>query len=111
MNGSIDSDDVEWYRLVKGTKTVRRILNARDDFIDVPIPSQNSFTTILYIYNARKPFTGYYWVRSPLGDVCNTSFTVSTGMFALHVRICNCVQFCTYIHVIVVTWAYISGKS
>ena len=103
MNGSLSSDDVEWYRLIKGTNTVQRVSNAGDDFVDVPIPIQNRFTTILYIYNARKSFTGYYWVRSPLGDVCNTSFTVSTGMFALHVRIRNCVQFCTYIHVIDVT--------
>ena len=83
LNGSISSDDVQWYRLVKGTNTVQRVSDA-GDFVDVPVPGQNELTTTLYIFNARSSYTGYYWVRLPLGDVCNTSFTVSTGIFALH---------------------------
>ena len=103
LNGNISSDDVQWYRLVKGTNTAQRVSNAGDDFVDVPIPSQNSLTTTVYIFNVRKSFTGYYWVRLPLGSVCNTSFTVVTGMFGLncYTYICiivyNTVR--TYIHV------------
>ena len=89
LNGSLTSDDVQWCRLIKDTNTTQNVSNAGDDFVDVPIPRQNGFTTILYIYNARKPFTGYYWVKSPSGNVCNTSLTVSTGMFALHVCMHN----------------------
>ena len=93
LNNSITSDDVQWYRLVKGTNTVQRVSNAGDDFVDVPVANddQNEFTTTLYIFNARRSYTGYYWVRLPSGDVCNTSFTASTGMFALHVYMRTCV--------------------
>ena len=80
LNNSISSDDVQWYRLVKGTNTTQRISNAEDDFVDVPIPDQNKFTTTLYILNARRSYTGYYWVRLPSGDVCNVSLTVTTSM-------------------------------
>ena len=83
LNGNISSDDVQWYRLVKGTNTAQRVSKV-DDFVDVPIPGQNRLTAVLYIYNARRSYTGYYWVRSPLGDVCNTSFTVSTGVFVVN---------------------------
>ena len=91
LNGSISSDNVQWYRLIKDTSTVQRVSDAGDDFVDIPMPNQNNFTTTLYIFTARRSFTGYYWVRSSLGDACNTSFTVSTGIFALHICMCNCV--------------------
>ena len=86
MNGSITSDDIQWYRLVKGANTAQRVSRAGNDFVDVPVAEQNKFTTTLYIFNARRSYTGYYWVRSPppLSDVCNTSFTVSTGMFVVN---------------------------
>ena len=99
LNGSITSDDVQWYRLVKDTNTTQNVLAAGDDFVDVPVADQNKLTTTLYIFNATKSYTGYYWVRLPSDDVCNTSFTVSIGMFALHVCMHNCVYYCTYIHV------------
>ena len=81
LNGSMTSDDVQWYRLLKDTGTTEKLGTLKDsDFTVVPLPSMNNFTTMLYIANARKSYTGYYWVSSSLGDVCNTSFTVSTGI-------------------------------
>ena len=79
LNGSMDSSDVQWYRLLKYTGTTERI-GRWDDFIVVPLPDTNSFTTSLSIFNAIRYYTGYYWVSSPVGEVCNTSFTVSTGI-------------------------------
>ena len=80
LNGSMTSDDVKWYRLLKDTGTTEIIHHHLKDFIVVPISGVGNFATRLYIFNARKSYTGYYWVRSPLGDVCNTSLTVSTGI-------------------------------
>ena len=91
LNGSISSDDVQWYRILKDTGTTER-LGRLDDFTVVPISGQNSFTILLFIFNVRISYTGYYWVRLPADDVCNTSFTVSTGKY-LHlytdIFICN----------------------
>ena len=80
LNGNMTSEDVQWYRLLKDTGTTER-LGRQEDFNVVPLPGTNNFTTILYIFNARKSYTGYYWVRSPLGDVCNVSLTVSTSKY------------------------------
>ena len=79
LNGSMTSGDVQWYRLLKDTGTTER-LGRLEGFTVVPLPGVDSFTTRLYISNAKKSYTGYYWVRSPLGDVCNVSLTVSTGI-------------------------------
>ena len=86
LNGSMTSDDVQWYRLLKDTGTTER-LGRLEYFTVVPLPGMDDFTTILYISNARKSYTGYYWVRSPLGDVCNTSLTVGTSMYILYVEV------------------------
>ena len=97
FNGSITSGDVQWYRLLKDSGTTER-LGRLGDFTAVPIGGQNSFTTILYIFNTRKSYTGYYWVRSPLGDVCNTSFIVVTSM-------CRIVIY-TYIRMYIFNYVY-----
>ena len=92
LNGSITSGNVQWYRLLKDTGTTER-LGRLDDFDVIPIRGQNNFTTILYIFNVRRSYTGYYWVSSPLGDVCNTSLTVSTGTY-VNIVLCT---YSTYI--------------
>ena len=80
LNGNMTSGDVQWYRLLKDTGTTERV-GRLEDFNVVPLPGMDNFTTQLYIFNARKSYTGYYWVRSPLGDVCNVSLTVSTSTY------------------------------
>ena len=79
LDSSINSDDVQWYRLLKDAVTTERI-GRLEGFTVVPIPSQNGFNTTLYITNAIKSYTGYYWVRLPSDDVCNVSLTVLTSM-------------------------------
>ena len=70
------SDDAQWYRLLKDTGIAER-LGRLQDFTVVRLSGTNSFTTRLYISNARRSYTGYYWVRSPFDDVCNASLTVT----------------------------------
>ena len=90
LNGSITSDDVQWYRLIMDTNTAQKVPNIREDFTYVPIPDQNKLTTILYIFNARISYTGYYWVKLPSDDdVCNVSLTVTTGKY-----VCMCDRVC-----------------
>ena len=59
--------------------------------IYVPIPTGNGFDAALYITNARKSYTGYYWVRTPSSDVCNVSYTVATSMYTY----IECISLCT----------------
>ena len=80
LDSSISSNDVEWRRLIKDTSTPQRVSNAGDDFVVVSIQSQNNFITTVYIYNARKSFTGYYWIKLSSDHVCNVSLTVATSM-------------------------------
>ena len=83
LNSSMASEDVQWYRMLKDTGTAERIFRL-NDFIVVPLPDQNIFTTRLSIFNAMKSYTGYYWVRLPSDDVCNVSLTVLSSMFRIH---------------------------
>ena len=83
LDSSITSSDVQWRRsrrLLKDTGTTERLnTQPNDDFSVVCTATQNSFTTSLKISNAIKSYTGYYWVRLPLGDVCNVSLSVTVG--------------------------------
>ena len=80
LNSNMTSGDVQWYRKLKDTSTTERI-DRLGDFTVVSYPGMNSFTTKLFIFDAKRSYTGYYWVSSPVGDVCNTSFTVSTSKY------------------------------
>ena len=77
LDSNISKDDAQWYILLPNTS----ISNAQgDNMIVVPITDENSFTTRLFIFDATKSHTGYYWVRLPSDDVCNVSLTVLTSM-------------------------------
>ena len=79
LDNNIDSDDVQWYRFIKDTGKTKRA--DQDDMCYVPIPTENGFDAALYILNARKSYTGCYWVGTPSFNVCNVSFTVTTSMY------------------------------
>ena len=86
MDSSINSSDVQWYKL-KDTGTTERVEQHGSDVNAVPTLNNNSFTTVLTITNANRSHTGYYWVRLPSNDVCNVSLTVTTSMwitFSIH---------------------------
>ena len=80
QDSGIKNEGVQWYRLLKDTGTTERLHTQRGDMIDILISNENNFTTILYLLNARKSHTGYYWVRLPSDDVCNVSLTIGTSM-------------------------------
>ena len=79
LNGSMTSDDVQWYRLLKNTSTIERV-QRQEGMVAVPIPNENSFTAMLYIINVNRSYTGYYWVKLPSHYVCITPFIVITSM-------------------------------
>ena len=89
LDSSIDDDDVQWYRFIKDTGKTKRV--DEDDILYVPISTETELDAQLYITNARKSYTGYYWVRTPSSDVCNVSFTVTTSMYAY----IECISLCT----------------
>ena len=81
LNGSMTSDEVQWYRLLKNTSTIERV-RRQEDMIFFPIPNENSFITytILNTINVNRSDTGYYWVKLPSDFVCLTPFIVTTSM-------------------------------
>ena len=82
LNGSMASEDVQWHRILKDASNTERV-SRQEGFTVVPIPGVGSFTTKLFIMDVKRSYTGYYWVSSPVGDVCNTSFIVSTGIYTV----------------------------
>ena len=123
LDSSISRDDVQWYRLLKDTGTTERI-GRLNDFTVVPIANNNSFTTRLYIFNAIKSYTGYYWVRLSSDNVCSVSLTVTTSMYIHNIMyidfiICNnsttkiIILFClkethTYVHTAACITTYVT---
>ena len=79
LDSSISSADVQWYRLLKDTGTKERVEHHESDTNVISVSNQDNFTTTLYITNAIRSYTGYYWVGTSLFSVCNASLTV-TGM-------------------------------
>ena len=82
-NNNINSDDVQWYRLVKDTG-ITEMVDQQGSNINIHFTTStinNTLTSQLTITSASKSYTGYYWVRAPSSDVCNVSFTVTTSMW------------------------------
>ena len=79
-NNSINSDDVQWYRLVKDTG-ITEMVDQQDSIIHFTTSTiNNTLTSQLTITNTRKSHTGYYWVGTSSFNVCNVSLTVLTSM-------------------------------
>ena len=89
LDGSISSNDVQWYRLLKDTGTTGMV-DLDDDHIIIFTRTGNTLTSSLTVTNARL-YTGYYWIRLPTDDVCNVSLTVLDAESTYVNRIyCNC---------------------
>ena len=77
---SINSSNVQWYRLVKDTG-ITEMVDQQDSNIHFTTSTiNNTLTSQLTITNAVKSHTGYYWVGIPSFNVCNVSLTVLTSM-------------------------------
>ena len=95
---NIDSDDVQWYRLVKDTG-ITEMVDQQDSNIHFTTSTiNNNLTSQLNISSTVKSHTGYYWVGTPSFNVCNASLTVLASMYVniIHydydyVYICMCI--------------------
>ena len=77
LDGSVNSSDVQWYRLIEDTGITERVnQNSNIQFTTI----NNTLTSNLTITNVVKSHTGYYWVELPFDNICNVSLTVLTSM-------------------------------
>ena len=80
-DADINNTNVQWYRLIMDTSTTE-IIYQRSSSIRFTVSTiNNTLTSNLTITNARKSYTGYYWVKLPSDDVCNVSLTVATSTY------------------------------
>ena len=80
-NNNINSDDVQWYRLVKDTG-IPEMVDQQDSNIHFTTSTiNNTLTSVLNITSASKSHTGYCWVGTPSSTVCNASLTVLASMY------------------------------
>ena len=79
LNGSINSDDVQWYRFIKDTSTTEMV-DPNGENINFLTRTNGSTNSSLTITNAIKSYTGYFWVGTSSLNVCNASLTVGTSM-------------------------------
>ena len=90
LNKTNARDDVWWYRLIKDTNTAERV-NQSSNINFTTSTINNTLTSSLTITNARRSYTGYYWVGTPSVNVCNISLTILTSM-CIELIIHNAVQ-------------------
>ena len=79
-DNNINSDDVQWYRLVKDTGITEMVDQQDSDIHFTTSTINNTLTSQLTITSESKSHTGYYWVGTPSLNVCNVSLTVTTSM-------------------------------
>ena len=80
-NNNINSDDVQWYKLVKDTG-ITEMVDQQDSNIHFTTSTiNNTLTSQLTITSASKSHTGYYLVGTPSFNVCNVSLNVTTSMW------------------------------
>ena len=79
LNGSISSDDVQWYRFIKDTSTTEMV-DPNGENIKFLTRTNGSTNSSLTITNAIRSYTGYFWVGTSSLNVCNASLTVGTSM-------------------------------
>ena len=81
LDGSISSDDVQWYRLIMDNSTTVMVDQQDSNIQFNTSTTNNTLNSSLTITNAVKSYTGYYWVRLPSDyDICNVSLIVTTSM-------------------------------
>ena len=78
-DNNINSDDVQWYRLVKDTGITEMVDQQDSNIRFITSTINNTLTSQLTITSAITSHTGYYWVGTPSFNVCNASLTVTTS--------------------------------
>ena len=83
LNGSIRSDDVQWYRFIKDNSTTVMVdPNGENIYFDTEENDENATSSSLTITSVIKSYTGYFWVGTPSLNVCNASLTVLTSKYS-----------------------------
>ena len=80
LNSNIRSDEVQWYRFIKDTSTTETVDPNGENINFLTRTNGNTTNSTLTISNARKSYTGYFWIGTPSVIACNTSVTVLTSM-------------------------------
>ena len=89
LNSKIRSDDIQWYRFIKDTSTTEMV-DLKGENINFTSTIGSTTSSSLTITNAKKSYTGYFWVGTPSLNVCNASLTVGTRMYIhTYVYICG----------------------
>ena len=81
LNSNIRSDDVQWYRFVKDTSTTEMVDPNGENITFLTSTIGSTINSSLTITNARKSYSGYFWVGTPSLNVCNASLTVLTSTY------------------------------
>ena len=83
LSGSINSNDVQWYRLITGASTRESIdRNGDDIYFETVAGSTVLFGwTVLTIVSTSRAYNGYLWVEVNSQTFCNASITVFTGTY------------------------------
>ena len=89
LNGSIRSDDVQWYRFIKDTSATVLVDPNGDNINFVTETIGDTTSSTLTITNVIKSYTGYFFIRTPsLNNVCVASLTVLAS---------KCLRMCMFI--------------
>ena len=78
LNSNI-GNDVQWYRYIMDTGTTEIVYPSRRN-VYISTHTGNTINSSLTITNARRFYTGYYWVGTRYYNVCNVSLTVTVSM-------------------------------
>ena len=80
LDSNIRSNDVQWYRFMKGTSTTVMVDPNGDNIYFTTDTIGNTTSSSLTITNVIKSYTGCFWVGAPSLNVCNASLTVLPSM-------------------------------
>ena len=83
VNSNIRSDDVQWYRFIKDTSTIKTVDPSETNINITTDTIGNATNSSLSITNVIKSYTGYFWVGTRSLNVCNASLTVLTRMLII----------------------------
>ena len=79
LHKSISETDVVWYYGSMKSTSATEIV--REDRSNVSFTmNNNAVNSTLFINNATKSYTGFYWIKISSFNVCNASLVVLTSM-------------------------------
>ena len=81
-NININISDLQWQRFIEDTGTKEIIdTDLEGGIISSLTRTKNIISGLLIITDARKSYTGYYWVGTASFSVCNAHLTALTSMY------------------------------